>query len=111
MVAVLRDALKGLFAKGRKYVLPEFAKIYPGDPEDCTFSEILKAAGVDDPTITFHSWRHTFRTRLAEAGVSDDLAKRLGGWTQDATVKRYDHADKTEEIRRALESPSSAARP
>lgn len=111
MVAVLRDALKGLFVKGRKYVLPEFAKVYPGDPEDCTFAEILKAAEVDDPTITFHSWRHTFRTRLAEAGVSDDLAKRLGGWTQDATIKRYDHADKTEEIRRALESTSSAARP
>ena len=108
MVAVLRDALKGLFAKGRKYVLPEFAKVYPGDPEDCTFADILKAAGVNDPTITFHSWRHTFRTRLAEAGVSTDLAKRLGGWTQDATVQRYDHADKTEEIRQALESTSSS---
>jgi len=112
MVAVLRDALKGLSANGRKYVLPEFAKAYPGDPDDCTFSSILKAAGVTDPTITFHSWRHTFRTRLAEAGVSSDLAKRLGGWTQDATVQRYDHADKTDEIRRALESTSSApARP
>lgn len=112
MVAVLRDALKGLFAKGRKYVLPEFAKAYPGDPGDCTFAEVLKAAEVDDPTITFHSWRHTFRTRLAEAGVSNDLAKRLGGWTQDATMQRYDHADKTEEIRRALEATSSsAARP
>ncbi len=106
MVAVLRDALKGLFVKGRKYVLPEFAKVYPGDPEDCTFADILKAAGVNDQTITFHSWRHTFRTRLAEAGVSNDLAKRLGGWTQDATVQRYDHADKTEEIRQALESTS-----
>ena len=111
MVSVLRDALKGLFVKGRKYVLPEFAKVYPGDPEDCTFAEILKAAGVTDSTITFHSWRHTFRTRLAEAGVSNDLAKRLGGWTQDATVQRYDHADKTEEIRQALESTSSAALP
>ena len=107
MVNVLQNALKSLFAKNRRYVLPEFAKAYPGDPEDCTFASILKAAGVTDPTITFHSWRHTFRTRLAEAGVSDDLAKRLGGWTQDATVQRYDHADKTEEIRRALESTSS----
>ena len=33
------------------------------------------------------------------------------GETQDATVQRYDHADKTEEIRRALESTSSAACP
>ena len=110
MVAVLRDALRKLYAPKRRYVLPEFARAYPGDPDDCTFASILKAAGVTDPTITFHSWRHTFRTRLAEAGVSSDLAKRLGGWTQDATVKRYDHADKTEEIRRALES-TSAARP
>ena len=53
----------------------------------------------------FRRWRKL--TRLAEAGVSSDLAKRLGGWTQDATVQRYDHADKTEEIRRALESTSS----
>ena len=110
MVGVLLTALKGLHAKGRRYVLPEFAKAYPGDPDDCTFASILKAAGVTDPTITFHSWRHTFRTRLAEAGVSNDLAKRLGGWTQDSTVQRYDHADKTEEIRSALES-TSAARP
>ena len=41
--------------------------------------------------------------------MSSDLAKRLGGWTQDATVQRYDHADMTEEIRRALESTSSSS--
>ncbi|MBR2838098.1 MAG: tyrosine-type recombinase/integrase [Kiritimatiellae bacterium] len=107
MVDVLRNALQRLYRKKRKYVLPEFARVYPGDPEDCTFASILKAAGVKDPTITFHSWRHTFRTRLAEAGVSSDLAKRLGGWTQDATVQRYDHADKTDEIRQALESTAA----
>ena len=111
MVAVLHDALRKLYASKRRYVLPEFARAYPGDPDDCTFASILKAAGVKDPTITFHSWRHTFRTRLAEAGVSSDLAKRLGGWTQDATVQRYDHADKTDEIRRALESTSFALPP
>ena len=52
---------------------------------------------------TFHSWRHTFRTRLSEAGVSDDLAKRLGGWTEDATAARYDHAERVEELRAAVE--------
>ena len=51
----------------------------------------------------FHSWRHTFRTRLSEAGVSDDLAKRLGGWTDDATAARYDHAERVEELRTAVE--------
>ena len=79
------------------------------------YKKVLDAAGITDPSITFHSWRHTFRTRLAEAGVSDDLAKRLGGWTNDKIIERYDHADKTDEIRRAIESTvtsvSSAPRP
>jgi len=69
----------------------------------CRFSHILKKAKVDVEAHTFHSWRHTFRTRLSEAGVSDDLAKRLGGWTEDATAARYDHAERVEELRAAVE--------
>jgi integrase len=66
------------------------------------FASILTAAKLSDE-YTFHSWRHTFRTRLSEAGVSDDLAKRLGGWTEDATAARYDHAERVEELRAAVE--------
>ena len=87
-------------------VLPLHAACYPrpqlkGGPG--AFVEVLKAAKVDDSQYTFHSWRHTFRTRLSEAGVSDDLAKRLGGWTEDATAARYDHAERVEELRAAVE--------
>ena len=71
------------------------------------FAEVLKAAGLDGKGYTFHSWRHTFRTRLSEAGVSDDLAKRLGGWTEDATAARYDHAERLEELRAAVEKASN----
>lgn len=67
------------------------------------FAPILAAAKVGEG-YTFHSWRHTFRTRLSEAGVADDTAKRLGGWTEDATAALYDHADRIPEIRAALES-------
>ena len=67
------------------------------------FAEVLKTAKVDDDHYIFHSWRHTFRTRLSEAGVSDDLAKRLGGWAEDATAARYDHAERVEELRAAVE--------
>lgn len=104
MVPILWDAMRGLYKPGRRYVLPAFAAAYPDPPEKYPYKKVLDAAGISDPTITFHSWRHTFRTRLAEAGISDDLAKRLGGWTNDKTVERYDHADKTDEIRRAIES-------
>ena len=73
------------------------AKTGPG-----LFSSILTAAKLSDE-YTFHSWRHTFRTRLSEAGVADDLAKRLGGWTEDTTAARYDHAERIAELRAAIE--------
>ena len=72
-----------------------------GGPD--AFAKILKAAKIEDDGYTFHMWRHTFRTRLSEAGVSDDLAKRLGGWTEDATAARYDHAERVEDLRAAVE--------
>lgn len=89
-----------------EYVLPNHAAYYPrpemaGGPGP--FVDVLKTASVDEKTYTFHSWRHTFRTRLSEAGVSDDLAKRLGGWTEDTTAARYDHAERVEELRAAVE--------
>ena len=56
-----------------------------------------------DSLYTLHSRRHTFRTRLSEAGVSDDLAKWLGGWTEDTTAARYDHAERIAELRAAVE--------
>ena len=39
--------------------------------------------------------------------MSDDLAKRLGGWTEDATAARYDHAERLEELRAAVEKASN----
>ncbi len=91
-------------AKGEA-VLPEINKVYPhmDKLKIGKFAEFLKEAGIDPKDYTFHSWRHTFRTRLSEAGVSDDIAKRLGGWTQDTTAMRYDHAERIEALREAVE--------
>ncbi len=89
-----------------EHVLPLHATVYRNlqkKDESCRFSHILKKAKVDVEAHTFHSWRHTFRTRLSEAGVSDDLAKRLGGWTEDTTAARYDHAERITELRAAVE--------
>jgi len=64
---------------------------------------ILERAKVKGKGLTFHSYRHTFRTRLKEAGVPNEIAKELGGWTQDATLARYNHADETEKLRAQME--------
>lgn len=65
------------------------------------FARVLELAGVQG-NYTFHSWRHTFRTRLSEAGISDELAMRLGGWRELTTAQRYDHAERIDELREAV---------
>jgi hypothetical protein len=35
--------------------------------------------------------------------VPDGLAKRSGGWTEDTTAARYDHAERIAELRAAVE--------
>ncbi len=85
------------------FVFERFARAYPSDPGVERFHDVLVRAGVAGAGYSFHSWRHTFRTRLREAGVPDEIAKQLGGWTRDATLARYNHADETERIRGMME--------
>ena len=86
--------LLDLIGTGKGHVMPELAEAYkPGLMKTLVFTPILVAAGVDPKRYTFHSFRHFFRTQLAKAGVSDDVAMRLGGWTQRETAALYDHDD------------------
>lgn len=83
-------------------VLPEMEIRYPKPHPDCPFSKVLEMAKLDPAIYTFHSWRHTFRTRLGEAGVQKDIAKRLGGWTNDTMADHYDHSQRIDELRAAV---------
>jgi integrase len=83
------------------FILPEHGVDYP-NKVSVRFSRVLEAAGLDAKVYTFHSWRHTFRTRLAEAGVSGEIAKRLGGWTNLEMAAHYDHASHLGEMREAI---------
>lgn len=88
-------------------LFPEANGCFPRQMWRVPFSAVLESAGLTGKGFTFHSWRHTFRTRLSEAGVADDIAKRLGGWTQDKTAAHYDHAERLDELRTAVESAMS----
>ena len=89
-------------------IFPRHAKTYRTigqAPKDSRFGDILTAAGTDPSDgYSFHSWRPTFRTRLAEAGVSTELAMRLCGHTTEAMSAHYDHAAHLAELTRAIES-------
>ena len=111
MVAPLRAALaaeRGESASSEAFVLPFHAEVY-GNRSRATyqalnFREVLDAAGVKGEGFTFHSWRHTMRSRLAEAGADMETAKRLLGHTSDAMSRHYDHDEHLAELRAAIEA-------
>lgn len=105
--SALRAVLRGM-KKGTGFVFPLHAELY-GDRGRAaravlSFAEVLAKAGIDREGVTVHSWRHTFITRLAEAGVDKETRKRLAGHTQDSTSDRYDHAKYFERDLKAVES-------
>ena len=49
-----------------------------------------KVLGIDERGVSFHSFRHSFRDGLREAGVPSDATKALGGWARSGAVEeRY----------------------
>ena len=97
--AMLRERANAVDAPSRgKWVLPERhahdgKKYFKGD---MPFSKIPKLAGVTDDgggkyKLSFHCWRHTFATRLSEAGIDKDTRMALGGWTVGETERIYNH--------------------
>lgn len=105
ITGILRQALGEQRPSG--FLMPDLAHAASVQHFKVPFRQVLDAANIG-AGYTFHSWRHTFRTRLSEAGVSDDVAKRLGGWTDDRTAERYDHATRLEALAQAVEAAAGA---
>ncbi len=103
MSRALRSELETL-PRGGEFVLPSLHEAYGHFhfAEVGPFSAVLVRAGLDPRRFTFHSWRHTFASRLADAGVSTELIKKMGGWTQTATALLYQHSDRLGELREAI---------
>lgn len=99
-----------MIGEGDGFIMPEHAHCYGTMKriKRCQFSDVLREAGLDPAQYDFHTFRHYFRTRLAAAGVSDDVAMRLGGWTQRDTAARYDHDEHREELAAAIQAAWTA---
>ncbi|MGN0847928.1 MAG: tyrosine-type recombinase/integrase [Kiritimatiellia bacterium] len=101
---VLREMLYGMWHGQDGFVLPIHGTAYQTRKRlEVTFADVLALAGLPGGVYTFHSWRHTFRTRLAEAGVSDAVAARFG-WTNLTMSAHYDHATHIDEMRAAVDA-------
>ena len=91
------------------YLFPEHAHYYlMGETSHSKmpvqFADVLAAAGVPRERHTFHSWRHTMRTRLGEAEVPIETAMEICGHLTQEMSRRYDHADHIDAKRAAVEA-------
>ena len=68
------------------------------------FTKICRAAGIDQKVQhgangrafalrSFHSLRHSFESHLANANVSPEMRRGLGGRASEAVQKRYTHLE------------------
>lgn len=53
--------------------------------------DAVEAAGI--PRITYHGFRHTFASWLAQKGVSEAIRARLGCWATKSQTDHYSHFD------------------
>jgi hypothetical protein len=72
-----------------------------------SFSAACREAGITN--FTFHDLRHTFGTRLADAGVDVVKIKELMGHASIVTTMRYIHAPIRESVGRSLSCQSIAS--
>jgi len=75
--------LKRFERKPRSKLFPDIpagATGYRSDTFSKWFSRYLKSIGANSERTSFHSFRHSFRDALREAGVRHEIAMLLGGW-------------------------------
>lgn len=95
-------------AQKSKYVCPSLAAREIGGRAglSAAFVELMGRANVESKAVvakdgrerkfsrkTFHSLRHTFISRLANAGVAEDVRASLAGHADPKETKRYSHLE------------------
>lgn len=74
---------------------PEFVFTHEGKPiaqiSSKTWQATLKKAGIEN--FRWHDLRHTWASRMAQAGVPTQALQKLGGWQSMAMVNKYAHHD------------------
>ena len=79
------------------YLFPDFAELYNGRDKHflAFFPKLLQSLGIQETSegiVGFHSFRHTFNTRLVENGTDLGVRMKLVGHSNINTNQLYNHA-------------------
>ncbi len=86
------EFVEGQRAKGEKRLFPEITPNSVGAWSHAYskwFARFLKSSGAKKARTAFHSFRHSYRDALREAGISQDAVRQLGGWSSGTTDENY----------------------
>jgi integrase len=64
---------------------------------------VLGSVGITDPRKRFHSFRHSFKTALKDAGVEKAMRDSLAGHSDPSVGGSYEHTDAIEQRKIAIE--------
>jgi len=96
-VALLSDWRRDAPFISTRWVFPNAKGSGPKDKLQKPWARIKEAAGVTRGVL--HSFRHTFLTRMAEAGASAIDIRNTGGHADIATSMKYVHAAENARLR------------
>lgn len=85
------DAIRENIGKHREFVFVNEYGRPIAEISSKTWANTLRQAGIED--FRWHDLRHTWASRMAQAGVPTQALQKLGGWQSVAMVNKYAHHD------------------
>lgn len=79
-------------AQGEQQLFPDVkpdSRGYMGAVFQKRFNSFRVSVGITDPNAVFHSFRHTWRDAVRNAGIQTEMAQVLGGWAGVGQDQRY----------------------
>src|SRR5215470_3121607 len=99
--APLFPRLAGKSGAGKSGLSMQFKRIMERAEIKGRLLREAKGAGRSQPSLTFHSLRHSFNSAMANAGVSSEVRQKLTGHSSAKMNARYTHHE-LEELRTAV---------
>lgn len=101
------EAIRENSGKHREFVFTDGGKPI-AEISSKTWKATLRRAGIED--FRWHDLRHTWASRMAQAGVPTQALQKLGGWQSMAMVNKYAHHD-VESLRGFVDAAATAQPP